>query len=412
MMCRKTTRGSSDPRNVNTQSVLVIILFVLVNLAISNKIFTYEYLLNTLDFEAHTILVKNILEINQPFLGLQFTDSAPMPFYPQGSLYEIAVLSNILNIEEILFMKYTYILIASIIWPIVLWKYIESYNLKSNTSSKILIVGLTLNHMPYGYFYWGHLPTVVSIILALCLDIISKNMRSKRIPHAIYSIFIIGSLFVIHPVGAGTFVFLRIIRFLLERDLWKVKKFKEVKNQIYITISGISVVIFSILLNFKFFYPIRYQINQNYEKLTSGTTFEYDITYWERFVKFFYEWIINLKYINIPTLDFIYLLIFVIIILKYSSRKYLYILTFQVLYILSTAASQQVFPISLIALISFPFYSSASRMTHLTIIVYVLVLGKTLDLVSSKNRLVKVFTHVYTLLSFSLIFNYIFYRSI
>jgi hypothetical protein len=61
---------------------------------------------------------------------------------------------------------------------------------------------------------------------------------------------------------------------------------------IIISILALAVILFS-------FYPkVKYQIIQNIDKLLEGTVFEYNTNILERFINFFYEWNINMKYVN------------------------------------------------------------------------------------------------------------------
>jgi hypothetical protein len=96
----------------------------------------------------------------------------------------------------------------------------------------------------------------------------------------------------------------------------------------------------------------------------------------------------------------------------FARKKYIVILITQVMLILSTAASQQNFPLSLLALPTFVFYSSASRMSHLTIIIYVLVIGKLLHLSSQKKIVIEAITNKYVLLMFLIAFNMVFYANL
>jgi hypothetical protein len=219
------------------------------------------------------------------------------------------------------------------------------------------------------------------------------------------------TLLQIHPVGVGTLIGLRIIRWSLETDRPRIKTIKDAKKGLFI---GILLTLgFFINVKFNFVYEsINYQIIQNYEKLLNGTTFQYNINLWERFNNFMYKWLIQLKYIEFPSLDLLFMLLIVGIIIMGKSVKYLVIILAQIMLIASTAASQQIFPISLLAMPTFLFYSSPSRISHLTIIILILVLGKTLDAISTKNIIYKILTHQFTWVIFLVIFNWHFYLNI
>jgi hypothetical protein len=288
--------------------------------------------------------------------------------------------------------------------------YVQTFELSDQIKSKIWIIGLTFNHMPYGYFYWGHLPTVLSILLAMIVEIWISKLALVRYKYWLTFIFALVIIFLVHPVGVATLFVLVLIRKLMEEKVINQGKRELGKAKYaFISICTAAVITLTPLLLFS---RVRYQVQQNLEKLYNGTTFEYKISIWQRFLNFLYEWIINLKYINAPTLDFFYIIILIVTITMFARKKYIVILITQVMLILSTAASQQNFPLSLLALPTFVFYSSASRMSHLTIIIYVLVIGKLLHLSSQKKIVIEAITNKYVLLMFLIAFNMVFYANL
>jgi hypothetical protein len=405
---KKYLNSKEQAMPLNDRLLLLIILII--NFIISTKLLSAEYLMNTLDFNSHANFVMLIKGFEQPFLGTN-VGYGQRPFYPLGSLYQFSFISSLVNISSIEILRGTYVLIAALIWPIILWQYIQSYNISRISRTKIFIVGLTFNHMPYGYFYWGHLPTVISVLVAMWLEMrFAKSEMTKFKYFVLYLIATI-TLLQIHPVGVGTLIGLRIIRWSLETDRPRIKTIKDAKKGLFI---GILLTLgFFINVKFNFVYEsINYQIIQNYEKLLNGTTFQYNINLWERFNNFMYKWLIQLKYIEFPSLDLLFMLLIVGIIIMGKSVKYLVIILAQIMLIASTAASQQIFPISLLAMPTFLFYSSPSRISHLTIIILILVLGKTLDAISTKNIIYKILTHQFTWVIFLVIFNWHFYLNI
>jgi hypothetical protein len=265
--------------------------------------------------------------------------------------------------------------------------------------------------MPYGYFYWGHLPTVISILVAMWLEMTFSKLRINSLKILGLNLIATIVLLQIHPVGVGTIIGLQIIRWSLENSRSRIKIIKEAKMGLII--GTLLTILFFINVRFNIVYEsINYQIIQNYEKLSNGTTFIYNVSLWERFNNYMYKWLIQLKYTEFPTLDLLFMLLLVSIIVMGKRVKYLVIILVQILLIASTAASQQSFPISLIALPTFLFYSSPSRISHLTIILLILLTGKTLDIISSRNLFYKILTHHYTWLLFLFIFNWHFYVNI
>jgi hypothetical protein len=390
--------------------VIVILIFSIINFFISTKLMSVEFLTNTLDFKSHADLVTIIKGFEQPFLGSN-RGHGNQPFYPLGSLYQFSFITSLINITSIEILRGVYVLIAALIWPIILWQYIQSFNLSKISKTKIFIIGLTLNHMPYGYFYWGHLPTVISILVAMWLEMTFSKLRINSLKILGLNLIATIVLLQIHPVGVGTIIGLQIIRWSLENSRSRIKIIKEAKMGLII--GTLLTILFFINVRFNIVYEsINYQIIQNYEKLSNGTTFIYNVSLWERFNNYMYKWLIQLKYTEFPTLDLLFMLLLVSIIVMGKRVKYLVIILVQILLIASTAASQQSFPISLIALPTFLFYSSPSRISHLTIILLILLTGKTLDIISSRNLFYKILTHHYTWLLFLFIFNWHFYVNI
>jgi hypothetical protein len=389
---------------------IILIIFIFINLLISAKLFTTDYLMNTLDFGQHELLINYIKEFQQPFLHTRIEPELRNPFYPLGGLYQLAVISHLTGVGSIEIMKFSYILISSFLWPVILWLYIQSFSMGDSIKNKIWIIGLTFNHMPYGYFYWGHLPTVLSILLAMYFEIISSKFSPARYWFWVYICIANLLLFIIHPVGTGTLIMLLIIRNLVENRRKSKNEVGKKKNPKVLAKAVTTLLI--ILIPLIAYSPVIYQVKQNLEKLINGKVFNYDISIWDRFINFTYEWIVNIKYQNSPILDTLYIIILASVVLIYYKIRYVWILITQIVLILSTAASQQVFPISLIAIPTFPFYSSASRMSHLTIIVYVLVIGKILDLKERENLYVESITNKYFLSSLLIMFNLSFYISL
>ena len=400
----------SKKQFINLTDRVMILIFLISSIIISTKLLSVEYLTNTLDFKSHANFVMLIKGFEQPFLGTNVGEG-PYPFYPLGSLYQFSFISSLVNISSIEILMGTYVLIAALIWPISLWQYIQSYNISKISKTKIFIVGLTFNHMPYGYFYWGHLPTVISVLVAMWLEMTFAKSKMTKFKYFVLYLIATITLIQIHPVGVGTLIGLGIIRWSLETDRPRLKTIKDAKKGLFISI--LLTLGFFINVKFNFVYEsINYQIIQNYEKLLNGTTFQYNINLWERLNNYMYKWLIQLKYTEFPSLDLLFMLLIVGIIIMNKSVKYLVIILAQIMLIASTAASQQSFPISLIAMPTFLFYSSPSRISHLTIIILILVLGKTLDAISTNNIIYKILSHHVTWVLFLIIFNWHFYINI
>lgn len=388
----------------------ILVFYSIINLIISIRLFTDSYLTQTLDFDVHVQLVELIKDFQQPFLGTRNSIHNSSPFYPQGGLYQFAAISYITDLNSNEVLKYAYIIISSTVWPIILWSYIQTFGINQKIRTKIWIIGLSFNHFPYGYLFWGHTPTVLSILLAFILDILGSKLKSDKYRYfsALFLSLILTLL--VHPVGFGTLLILLLIRRIFQNMQLDELKIFHGKNNLQKIIVISTLALAGIL--FSFYPTVKYQITQNIEKLLEGTLFEYNTSILERFINFFYEWNINMKYINWPFLDLLFWGILILTIILYRQRRYLVVLLSQTILVMSTAASQQPFPVSLIALPTFPFYSSPSRITHITIIIYVLTIGNLLFLKSKKIKLVEIATSRFSLLMFLAIFNFIFYTEL
>jgi hypothetical protein len=342
----------------------------------------------------------------QPLLGT-FLNASEGAFYPMGSLYFFASLSNLFDINVFVFLKYGYIFTCAFLWPLILWNYLKSFNISELSRCKIFIVALTLNQMPFGYFFWGHWPTVQSILLALFLEgSIFKIYRERSLRNALFIFCFLIIITTVHPVGLGTFFILILIRKLFTYQ-FKIGSFISPKplNQIITYVVVTLIVLVTVLFNKNIFI----QVNENWMKLINGTTFIYKETLFERFVSFFYEWIINLKYINNPIFDILYFFLLILIIFFLCTIREKFILLISVALVLSTAFAQQPFPYSLIAIPTFLFYSSPSRISHILIIVIVLVLGAAFDRFKPSNRLIQFMYSVEMLTVYFIISNVLFY---
>lgn len=385
----------------------ILFFYSIINLIIAIRLFTDSYLTQTLDFDAHVTIIELIKDFQQPFLGIRHSIGDQHPFYPLGGLYQFGAISYITDLKSNEVLKYGYIIISSIAWPLILWSYIQTFGMNQKIRSKIWIIGLTFNHFPYGYFFWGHSPTVLAILLAFILEILGSKLKSNK--YRYFSAIFLSSILtlLVHPVGFGTLLMLLLIRRIFENMQLDVLEVFQEKNNLQ-KILAISTLALVVIL-FAFYPKVKYQIMQNIEKLLEGTVFEYNTNILARFINFFYEWNINMKYINWPFLDLLFWGILILTIILYRQRRYLVILLSQTILLMSTAASQQPFPVSLIALPTFPFYSSPSRITHITIIVYVLTIGNLLFLKSKKIKLIEIVTSRFSLLIFLAIFNFIFF---
>ena len=382
------------------------VITTVVNLILAFKLFSNNYLLNTLDFQPHVNLINYIRVEGQPLLGttLNGSDGA---FYPMGSLYFFASLSNLFNINVLIFLKYGYILTCALFWPLVLWNYLKSFNISELSRCKIFIVALTLNQMPFGYFYWGHWPTVQSILLAIFFEgSIFKNYKKMNFRNGVFIFCFLLIITAVHPVGLGTFFVLILIRKLFTFQ-FEIRSFISPKpiNQIIAYVAVTLILLVTVLFNKNIFI----QVNENWMKLINGTTFIYKETLFERFVLFFYEWIINLKYTNNLIFDFLYFFLLILIVFFLCTIREKVILLTSVALVLSTAFAQQPFPYSLIAVPTFLFYSSPSRISHILIIVITLILGAAFDRFRSSNRLMQFMYSVEMLTVYFIISNVLFY---
>jgi hypothetical protein len=387
-------------KNYNSKVILVHVIILGFSISLLNFIPIFN-LLETGDTNDFVNLSQTISEQKQRLFGLTYIDPGDLKlysglFYPWAGLIIGVIVEKLTNTDFTFSTIYTLILFSVVVYILSIFALMKLLGVKSKFF--LIIPLLTMNIFPLGLISSGNYSLIYGILGAITLinlNLILRQHLHRPMQLAMMLISLI-LLIPIHPSTIFTFLItawsIKCIYFNnADRIKLTFKKRKVNLFKIIAILTSLSIISLLIMNSFSVFIEFSANMNSFSRSLPNNADISEFLnlqSLFNRIFAFYWENVVTLAFwdFKIPwTIVTIIMAIYVKVIHRYS-YFYFYPMFVYLLLISTSSISGINHPIRIISIITWPYYSSPLRVTHIGVLISLLYFGKFL-LIRQKNSL-------------------------